>query len=323
MEHFNTITGNDIETAKVFLKNGLVIGIPTETVYGLAGNALDEDAVLKIFTAKNRPHFDPLIVHTHSIAGIERYTTDIPANARLLMERFMPGALTLLLKKKLSIPDLVTSGLETVAIRIPDHPLTLKLLQELPFPLAAPSANPFGYISPTTAQHVFTQLQGKIPYILDGGATTVGVESTIVGFEGDEAIVYRLGGVAVEAIEAVIGKVRVIINTGSNPKTPGMLKSHYAPTKELIFNDPARLEELRKSHSNTGVIAFDALLPGLNPDHQEVLSPLRDLGEAAKHLFSAMRKLDASDVDVIYAIEFPDTGLGRAINDRLQRAAAK
>jgi L-threonylcarbamoyladenylate synthase len=323
MEPFNTIIARDIEAAKIFLKNGLLVGIPTETVYGLAGNALDADAVLKIYTVKNRPYFDPLIVHTHSIAEIEKYVVDIPAKANQLMQRFMPGALTLLLKKKSIVPDVTTSGLDTVAIRIPNHPLTLKLLKELPFPLAAPSANPFGYISPTTAQHVLDQLAGKIPYILEGGPTTVGVESTIVGFEDDDAVVYRLGGVSVEDIEKVIGKVKVNVNMASDPKSPGMLKSHYAPTKKLIFDDHAGLEELIAESTKIGVICFDEFVVGVSATQQVLLSARGDLGEAAKNLFAAMRTMDASDADIIYAVKFPDIGLGRAINDRLQRAGAK
>ena len=323
MLHFNTIIGKDIDATGVFLNQGEVVGIPTETVYGLAGNALNEDAALKIFSVKNRPHFDPLIVHTYSIAEIEKYVTDIPVKARLLMKHFMPGALTLLLKKKNIIPDIITSGLDTVAIRIPNHDLTLQLLRGLPFPLAAPSANPFGYISPTTAAHVFDQLQGKIPYILDGGATTVGVESTIVGFEGDEPVVYRLGGLAVEEIERVIGKVTLAINAASNPKTPGMLKSHYAPAKQLVFDDAGQLKAIKAQKIKAGVIAFNHFVEGLDVTHQVLLSAKGDLNEAAKNLFAAMRSLDNADIDMIYAERFPDKGLGRAINDRLNRASVK
>jgi L-threonylcarbamoyladenylate synthase len=323
MEQFNTMIGKDIEAAKILLKNGLLVGVPTETVYGLAGNALSEDAALKIFEVKNRPHFDPLIVHTHSIAEIDKYTTKIPAKARFLMQQLMPGPLTLLLKKKLNIPDIITSGLDTVAIRIPNHLLTLQLLRELPFPLAAPSANPFGYISPTTAQHVFDQLHNKIPYILDGGPTLVGVESTIIGFEGDDAIVYRLGGVPVEAIESVIGKVVLNTNAVSNPQTPGMLKSHYAPRKQLIFDDAAALGKLIAGGERVGVIACNQYVDGLDRNIQILLSPKGDLNEAAKNLFAAMRKLDDGDTTVIYAARFADEGLGRAINDRLMRASVK
>jgi len=321
MQQFKTIIGKDIEAAKIFLMNGLVVGIPTETVYGLAGNALNEDAAIQIFSVKNRPHFDPLIVHTHSITEIEKYVTAVPDKARLLMQHFMPGALTLLLKKKGMIPDIITSGLDTVAIRIPNHPLTLQLLRALPFPVAAPSANPFGYISPTTAAHVFEQLHDKIPYILDGGATTVGVESTIVGFEGEEAVVYRLGGLAIEEIEAVIGKTTINVNAASNPKTPGMLKSHYAPVKRLIFDNKTELDRLKASKEKVGIICFNKYIDGPDKNAQVLLSSRGDLEEAAKHLFAAMRTLDAGDADVIYAIRFPEEGLGRAINDRLMRAS--
>lgn len=323
MHQFNTIIGKDIQTAKRFLEEGEVVGIPTETVYGLAGNALNEDAALKIFSVKNRPHFDPLIVHTHSITEIEKYVSEIPAKAELLMQHFMPGALTLLLKKKSAIPDIITSGLDRVAIRIPHHMLTLQLLRELPFPLAAPSANPFGYISPTNALHVFDQLQGKVPYILDGGPTLVGVESTIVGFEKEEAIIYRLGGLAIEDMVDIIGKVKVDVNTASNPKTPGMLKSHYAPAKQLIYDEPDVLGKLMKGNKKAGIICFDKPFEGIDKDRQMLLSPSSDLNEAAKHLFAAMRILDTSDADFIYAVKFPDTGLGRAINDRLKRASVK
>jgi L-threonylcarbamoyladenylate synthase len=290
----------------------------------LAGNALNGDAALKIFSVKNRPYFDPLIVHTHSISEIEKYVAEIPDKARLLMQHFMPGALTLLLKKKDLIPDIITSGLDTVAIRIPAHPLTLQLLKELPFPLAAPSANPFGYISPTIAAHVYDQLKGKIPYILDGGATTVGVESTIVGFEGDDVVIYRLGGLTIEEIERVAGKVKVNINAASNPKTPGMLKSHYAPAVPLVFGEPELLEAAKAANKAIGTICFDTAITGLNSRTKQILlSPNGDLNEAAKNLFAAMRNLDTSGLDIIYAVRFPDEGLGRAINDRLKRASVK
>jgi L-threonylcarbamoyladenylate synthase len=318
MEVFETVTGVDIQKAKAFLEAGEIVAIPTETVYGLAANALNEEAVLKIFEVKNRPHFDPLIIHTHNILEIEKYVTVIPEKAKQLLQKFSPGPLTLLLPKKDIVPDLVTSGLDTVAVRIPDHPIALRLLRQLDFPLAAPSANPFGYISPTTAQHVIDQLQHKIPYVLDGGATTVGVESTIIGFEKDEVIVYRLGGLAIEQISKVVGDVKMNTNESSNPKTPGMLKSHYAPAKKLVFNPTEKVNADR-----VGVIAFDKLLPGYDGVHQILLSPSGDLHEAAKNLFSSMRQLDNSEVDVIIAVQFPEEGLGLAINDRLKRAAAE
>ncbi len=316
-----TVIGFDIDEAKRFLESGETVGIPTETVYGLAANALNEDAVLRIFAVKNRPHFDPLIVHTHSTEEIKKYTEEIPDKAAQLIQQFMPGPLTLLLKKKKIVSDLITSGLDRVAIRIPNHPMLLQLLAKLDFPLAAPSANPFGYISPTTAQHVFDQLQGKIPYILDGGPTLVGVESTIIGFEKDEATVYRLGGLAVEDIEKVIGQVNIQVNESSNPKSPGMLKSHYAPKKNLVIG---QLDDLMMQNTGKtiGVIAFDKYIDGIDKKNQILLSPTGNLNEAAKNLFAAMRKLDDSEVEKILAVTFPDEGLGRAINDRLKRASA-
>lgn len=312
-----TLIGNDIVAASTFLAQGLPVGMPTETVYGLAANALDENAVLRIFEVKNRPHFDPLIVHTYAKGEISKYVVNIPPMAEKLIDAFMPGPVTVLLRKSSLIPDLVTSGLDNVAIRIPNHPVALALLQQLPFPLAAPSANPFGYISPTTAQHVYDQLQGKIPYILDGGATNIGVESTIVGFDDDSPVVYRLGGLAIEEIESVIGPVRVQLNESSNPQSPGMLKSHYAPRKPLTMYNA-----LQPVNNNTGIIAFDSYITGIDEMNQILLSPSGDLNEAAKNLFAAMRRLDASDVTEIVAVKFPDTGLGRAINDRLKRASA-
>ncbi|MDB5283667.1 MAG: Sua5/YciO/YrdC/YwlC family protein, partial [Bacteroidota bacterium] len=303
MQYFQTAIGTDISTAKQFLESGEVAGIPTETVYGLAGNALNEEAVLKIFSAKGRPHFDPLIVHTFSKEEIKKYVEDIPAKAELLIDKFMPGPLTILLRKKKIIPDLVTSGLDSVAIRIPDHPLTLQLLQQLAFPLAAPSANPFGYISPTTAQHVFDQLHGKIPYILDGGPSPVGLESTIIGFENGEPVVYRLGGLMLEEIEKVIGKVTINLNESSDPKSPGMLKSHYAPKTSLKILEPGNFVPDEFQKLKIGAIGFDKYVEGVDTRNQVLLSPEGNLNEAAKNLFSAMRKLDTSELDIILAIK--------------------
>ena len=302
--------GIDIEKAKQILLEGGLVAIPTETVYGLAANALNKEAVLKIFEAKNRPHFDPLIIHTDSIEKVKQYVSDFPQWALQLANAFWPGPLTLLLPKKNSIADIVTSGLPQVAVRIPNHPLTLQLLKSLDFPLAAPSANPFGYVSPTTAKHVEAQLKGQIDYILDGGACEVGIESTIVGFEEGKITVYRLGGLALEEIEKVVGKVEVRINQSSDPKAPGMLKNHYAPKKPLVIGD---LDTVQKENAGKkiGIISL------------EKLSSSKNLKEAAHNLFSALRDLDESDVDIIIAEKFPDNFLGRAINDRLQRAAAK
>lgn len=316
-----TLIGTDLAEAKKYLEQGLPVGLPTETVYGLGANALNENAVLQIFSVKDRPHFDPLIVHVHSPQEIEKYVTEIPDKAQQLIAAFMPGPLTVLLKKKNIIPDIVTSGLNTVALRVPKHPVMLELLQRLAFPLAAPSANPFGYISPTTAQHVYNQLQNKIAYVVDGGPAAVGVESTIIGFDKDEPVLYRLGGLPIEEIENIIGKVQLSINENSNPKSPGMLQSHYAPKKKLSVQLFETINTV-KSSGNIGVIAFNEYVEVLDKKNQILLSPSGDLNEAAKNLFSALRKLDDSEVEKIIAVKFPEIGLGRAINDRLRRASA-
>jgi L-threonylcarbamoyladenylate synthase len=311
--------GKNIDKAIEILKNGDVVGIPTETVYGLAGNALNIDAVTKIFEVKNRPTFDPLIIHTSSFDRISNYVTGIPEKAQLLAKQFMPGPLTFLLPKKSIIPDLVTSGLDSVAVRIPNHSLTIELLQNLDFPLAAPSANPFGYISPTTAQHVDNQLGTKIKYILDGGECGIGIESTIIGFFEDAPIVYRKGGLAIEDIERVIGKVKIQEHSSSNPKAPGMLKSHYSPTKKFKVQG-SRFKV--KNGLNVGFLGFDSFHPEIPIENQLLLSPKSDFKEAAKNLFAYMRKLDSMEIDEIYSVLLPEIDLGRAINDRLRRAAS-
>ncbi|MVM32767.1 threonylcarbamoyl-AMP synthase [Spirosoma sp. HMF4905] len=311
--------GRDTQLAKGFLESGNVVGIPTETVYGLAGNALNLDAVLTIFRVKNRPSFDPLIIHTDSLKKLDQFVTDIPGPARKLAETYWPGPLTILLPKRNLIPDLVTAGLSSVAVRIPNHPLSLALLRSLDFPLAAPSANPFGYISPTTAQHVADQLGDQIPYILDGGPAGVGIESTIVGFENGKATVFRLGGMALEQIEQVIGPVSVQTHSTSNPKAPGMLSSHYAPRKPLILIAPGKTPEPNKQ---AGALVFREPFGGISAQHQRILSPTGDLNEAAKNLFAHLRDLDSLPIDIIYAEPLPNQGLGWAINDRLRRASA-
>lgn len=317
----NTEIGTDINHAAALLKKGELVAIPTETVYGLAGNALNESAVVKIFSAKNRPRFNPLIIHISSLQELNKYAEAIPAVATTLANHFLPGPLTLLLPKKAIVPDIVTAGSNKVAIRIPRHPVTRTLLHELDFPLAAPSANPFGYVSPTSAQHVYDGLHGKIPYILDGGECTIGVESTIVSFDDAEnVVVHRVGGVAVEAIEEVTGKKVVFqINHQDAPDTPGQLKSHYATTTPLIAGD---IRELLKKYPNekVAVITFSKHYQAENIIQQYVLSANNDLEEAAKNLFKTLRLVDKIDATIILAERFPNEGLGRAINDRLNRA---
>lgn len=311
--------GTDIGKAAKVLKHGGLVGLPTETVYGLAANAYDPAAVVKIFEAKNRPFFDPLIVHTHSLEAVAAFVTNIPDRARKLFDAFAPGPITILLERnKELIADIVTSGLDTVAVRIPKHPLALSLLQELDFPLAAPSANPFGYVSPTTAQHVAQHLGAAVEYILDGGPCEVGLESTIVGFEDGKTIIYRLGGLSIDAIEAEVGRVEVRVNASSDPRAPGQLKSHYAPGKKLYL---AGTEPDGTEYSKAAFIGFDKADERVGEGNTLLLSAQGDIAEAAQKLFSALRRTDDMEVEVVIAARFPETGLGLAINDRLKRAA--
>lgn len=316
------IIGTDVLRAKTILEKGDLVAIPTETVYGLAGNALDVSSASKIFQVKNRPSFDPLIVHTNSLERASSFLKHIPDMAYRLAEALWPGPLTLLLEKQPTVPDLVTAGLDRVAIRIPNHPMTLQLLTQLDFPLAAPSANPFGYISPTEAAHVDEQLGSQLEYILDGGPCTVGIESTIVGFENGQPWVYRTGGTGIEQIEALIGPVSVQSHSTSNPKAPGMLKSHYAPRIPLILGDLETLIQQNEG-KNFGVMSFERSFDAVATDKQIVLSPSGSTQEAAQKLFGALRTLDKMPIELILAEYVPATGLGKAINDRLKRASVQ
>jgi L-threonylcarbamoyladenylate synthase len=311
--------GQELQRAEQLLRHGELVAIPTETVYGLAANALDAKAVLKIFEVKNRPHFDPLIIHIGEAESLNRYVSSVPRWAEELSNEFWPGPLTLVLPKRDIIPDIATSGLETVGVRMPDHPLTRELLKKLDLPLAAPSANPFGYISPTSAQHVFDQLGEEIEYILDGGECRVGLESTIVGEVDGEPTVLRLGGIPVEEIERVLGSVKVDTSSSSDPRNPGSLEQHYSPRLPLHFIDET--EDYDKERA--GVLSFSTLRENMPIDHQVILSRGEDLEEAAVNLFAGLRKLDAMDLEMILAERFPNEGLGRAINDRLERASHK
>jgi L-threonylcarbamoyladenylate synthase len=314
----DTRIATDLFEAQSLLKSGKLVAIPTETVYGLAANALNADAVIHIFETKNRPHFDPLIVHVASHEQVADVAIDISEAAHLLMRKLWPGPLTIVLRKHECIPHIVTSGLDTLGVRMPDHPLTLELLRSLNFPLAAPSANPFGYISPTSALHVAEQLGERIPYILDGGECRVGVESTIIDCTTATPTILRLGGTSVETIQELIGEVNVNAISTSAPQAPGMLHSHYAPRKPLLVGN---IHELLHEHgSNVSILSFKDSFHNFRNIR---LSETGDLHEAARNLFAAMRKLDADHHELIIAEFVPDFGLGRAINDRLKRAAAK
>ncbi len=316
-----SIISTDISKAVTILNNEELVAIPTETVYGLAGNIFSEKAVKAIFKTKERPFFNPLIVHIPNLEYLTNVVSHVPEKARLLAEAFWPGSLTLVLPKKNTIPDIITAGKSTVAVRIPNHPLSLELLKQLDFPLAAPSANPFNRISPTTAQHVASYFKDKIDMVLDGGSCKNGIESTIIGFENDDPIIYRLGAIAVEQIEAVIGKIKVKNKKATSPDAPGMLDKHYAPRTLTVLSNNI-LEDLKTySDKRIGVLSFSSSFEGDNIQHQIILSEEQNLNEAASKLYDALHELDSLKLDIIIAEVFPDFGLGKSINDRLQRAA--
>ncbi len=314
----------DIRLAVDCLNKNDVVGMPTETVYGLAGNAFSEQAVRRIFEVKQRPAFNPLIVHINSAADLDTVATDIPEAALLLTRHFWPGPLTIVLKKKSCVPDLVTAGKATVAVRVPDHPVALQLLASIAYPLAAPSANPFGTISPTTAGHVDRYFGNTIPCVLDGGPCRKGIESTIVGF-GDDGlpVVLRLGSVTSEEIEAVAGALTVRNNAVTAPDAPGMLSRHYSPKTELVISDnPEKILD-RYAGRKVGLLTFSERLPDRPALVQVVLSEKGDMNEAAAALYAALHELDQLSAEVIVTSLLPETGLGRAINDKLRRAAER
>ncbi|MBD2766792.1 threonylcarbamoyl-AMP synthase [Hymenobacter sp. BT664] len=317
------IISKDIQKAVEILNKEELVAIPTETVYGLAGNIYSEKAVRKIFAMKNRPLFNPLIVHIHSIHQLDEFVSHVPSKARLLANTFWPGSLTMVLKKKPQVPDLITAGKDSVAVRIPNHPVTLALLEQLNFPLAAPSANPFGCISPTTARHVEEYFGNKLQMVLDGGSCQNGIESTIIGFEHDEPVVYRLGAISLDEIEKVVGPIAIKNKSEAAPEAPGMLARHYAPTTTTYL--AANVEEAIKSFSDKkiGLLLFCDKVDAPQVVHQEVLSQNADLKEAAANLYAALHLLDKLNLDIIIAERLPDVGLGKSINDRLERATKK
>lgn len=318
---WETLIGNDLSLAVDLLNDNEVVAIPTETVYGLAGNAFNKTAIQKIYTIKQRPVSNPLIVHIADISKIDEIAENIPSIARTLLERFSPGPLTVLLPKRNIILDEVTSGLNEVAIRIPNHPLTLELLKKLDFPLVAPSANPYGYISPTKPMHVFKQLGAKVPYILDGGNCTKGIESTVVGFENGKTIIYRQGAISMEMISELVGEVIVRDSEKEKPLSPGMVPHHYSPHTKLILT--ANLNEVAKQYNaeKVGIISFKEKLKSIPESHQIILSKEGDLNEAAQNLYNALHQLDELNLDVIIAEKLPNYGVGKAVNDRLTRAS--
>ncbi len=315
-----TLVGNSIDTATHWLNAGELVAVPTETVYGLAGNAANEKAIIKIFETKKRPSFNPLILHTHAIEKINDFAELDPTSLRLA-EAFMPGPFTLLLPKKNNVSDLITAGSNKVAVRIPNHDLLLGLLRESNLALVAPSANMFGYVSPTSTAHVLKGMSGKIPYILDGGDCSVGLESTIAEvISENEILIHRTGGITANDIKAILPNAHVERYSSANIKTSGQLKSHYATNTPLyMVTNVAEAVALLKG-AYAAFMLFDRELPEVDKSQQFLLSPNGDINEAAARLFATMQKIDAAGFERIITIKFPNEGIGAAINDRLERA---
>ena len=311
-----------VAEAVKLLRDGAVVALPTETVYGLAADALNPDAALKIFEAKERPRFDPLIVHLPSLDWLER-VAEVPDESRELVERltgmFWPGPLTLVLPRQKAVPDVVTAGLETVAVRISADPVFTEVVSTLGKPLAAPSANRFGNVSPTAAEHVHAELDGRIELIIDGGATTHGVESTIVSLADGRLSILRPGPVTLEQLSE-FAEVS-IVSSSESIQAPGQLPSHYAPRTPVVLTRDLRSFSLQPG-MRAGALSWAAgELIGFSS--MRSLSPTRDLRAAAANLFRYLRELDAAGLDLIVAEEVPDEGLGAAIMDRLRRASVK
>jgi L-threonylcarbamoyladenylate synthase len=318
-----TKTGHNIRKAADLLNQGQLVAIPTETVYGLAANGLNEEAISKIFKVKKRPLSNPLILHFKDVDSITQYVTNIPAEAKKIADAFWPGPLTLLLDKTAKIPNSINSGKQKIAVRIPNHPDTLQLLRLLDFPLAAPSANLYGRVSPTKAAHVSKQLAGSIPYILDGGMSSKGIESTILGFENGKTILYRFGAITTEEIEHCIGNKVTIYDhnlISDQPITSGMVKYHYAPQTPIYD-----VQDISKNGTNTnsGYIGFNKTIDDIPNENQFLLSPESNLDIASKNLYHALHFMDEQQFDAIFICNFPQTGLGRSMNDRINKAIAK
>jgi L-threonylcarbamoyladenylate synthase len=326
-----------IHEAAALIRAGELVAFPTETVYGLGANATDANAVAKIFAAKGRPANDPIIVHVADRAQLPAVASDIPATADLLIRIFMPGPLTLVLSRSAAISPTVSAGKPTVGVRIPAHPIAHALMVAAGMPIAAPSANRFAHTSPTTAQHVYNDLNGKIPLILDGGSTPVGVESSIVDLTGDVPRLLRPGGISLEQLRGVLPAIEVVERFASADDAaldaPGMLLKHYSPRAALTLYEGqpdavrgailAQGRVLREQGTRVGLLIADEdvdVLAVLNVPYVS-LGGQDDLDSVARRLFSGVRALDDAAVDVILARGFPPTGLGLAIRDRLRRAA--
>ncbi len=320
-----TILFDNALVAAEMLRRGQLVAFPTETVYGLGADATNSDSVAGIFESKQRPSFDPLIVHVPDMTAARQVVVDFPVLAQKLAEKFWPGPLTLVLPKQAHICDLVTAGLPGVGLRIPNHPLAIEVLKAVGRPVAAPSANPFGGISPTTARHVLDGLGGQIDGVLDGGACSIGLESTVVSLMTDQPILLRPGGLPVEDIEAVIGPVHRAVSDplqdDAAQPAPGLLSRHYAPKTMLqtIAPDDTALPIRNKL---CGLLTYGQFPCAQGFEQIQQLSESGDLRRCAANFFARLRSLDSANLDVIIARSFPATGLGIALNDRLRRAAS-
>lgn len=313
-----------IRLAARIIQTGGLVAFPTETVYGLGCDAMNADAAAKIFEAKRRPQFDPLIVHIADLNQLSTVIDSLPAMGQRLMDAFWPGPLTLVLPKQPTMPELVTAGLPTVAVRMPNHPVAQILIREAGTPIAAPSANPFGYVSPTTAQHVADGLGGAVDLILDGGPCPVGVESTIVSLAGSQPELLRPGSITMEQLTAVIGPLHRPSSVNEKPIAPGQLSRHYATQTPLTILASAGARPILKDDERAGLLIHSQTRDTDNRFAAvEVLSSNGDLREAARHLFAALRRLDALGLDRIYAEPCQEEGLGVAIMDRLRRCATR
>jgi L-threonylcarbamoyladenylate synthase len=312
-------TKETIKIAVDILKKGGVIAFPTETVYGLGANGFNSIAVAKIFEIKNRPFFDPIILHIGKKEDVKKLWKEINERAEKLIKKFWPGPLTIILPKTDIVPYIVTAGLETVAVRMPSHPVALEILEKVDFPVAAPSANIFGRLSPTEAIHVEQQIGNKIEIIIDGGKCPVGIESTVIDLTTEENIILRPGGIPNEEIEKIIGEVK-IIKKSDKILSPGQLPYHYSPKTPLKIL--RNYKEVKKG-IKAGLLAFKDPKKKEKFVKIEVLSEKGDLIEAASNFFSLLHKLDSSNLDIIYAEPVPEEGLGIAIMDRLYKAERK
>jgi L-threonylcarbamoyladenylate synthase len=315
-----TIRSTSVALAAEILQREELVAIPTETVYGLAGNAFSPKAVARIYELKKRPEQHPLILHTDRLEKVSDWVTYFPKPAQKLAERFWPGPLTLVLPKKDIVPDYITGGKDTVAIRVPNHPLTLELLSQLDFPLVAPSANLFMSVSPTQPSHVLRYFESELPMVLDGGTCSEGLESTIIGFDGDMPVVYRLGSLSVEDIEHCVGEVKFPEANDARVITPGMHPRHYAPQTPLLLTSNPESILNGMIASNLVLLRFKERLENCY-HHQIVLSERGSLKEAASKLYETLHQLDAFQFSLIIAERFPNHGLGKTMNDRLERAS--